>query len=171
MNDRIDILHSKTDPFQQLSAPDLSELIPDAERQENVQYIFASEVKKSPPITLSEFNSQALIVEEPPKVLTIEDSDKEKTNLNTFDTEKTNLNTLTKVIQQPFKNFLPSFLTGEKQPAVKEKVQVAGSLPVSVRDSSSQPRLPAKPRNPPPKSRFPLLGTSNLLRFTFADLL
>merc|ERR1719431_1721714 len=67
--DSVDFANSKTDPFQQLSAPDLTGLIPETEREENIQYIFASHVKKSPAITLSPFNSDALKVQEPPKVL------------------------------------------------------------------------------------------------------
>merc|ERR550534_2897198 len=66
----VDLANSNTDPFQQLSAPDLTGFIPEGEKEENVQYIFASPARnKEPARTLSPFNSDALRVEEPPKVL------------------------------------------------------------------------------------------------------
>jgi len=109
--DSVDFANSNTDPFQQLSAPDLTGLIPETEREENIQYIFASQVKKSPAITLSPFNSDALKVQEPPKVL----FDKSQEKIDTdAEEEESSFSSLTKVIQQPFKNFLPSFLTSQK---------------------------------------------------------
>jgi len=164
--DSVDFANSNTDPFQQLSAPDLTGLIPETEREENIQYIFASQVKKSPAITLSPFNSDALKVQEPPKVLFDKlqekvDTDEEK--------EESSFSSLTKVIQQPFKSFLPSFLTSPKIKTTSDKVQVAGSLPVTVRDPSNPQRiqvgrrpiqkLPARGQPDSNKSRFPLLGS------------
>merc|ERR1719431_300138 len=164
--DSVDFANSNTDPFQQLSAPDLTGLIPETEREENIQYIFASQVKKSPAITLSPFNSDALKVQEPPKVL----FDKLQDKIDTDAEEKeSSFSSLTKVIQQPFKNFLPSFLTSQKTKTNPDKVQVAGSLPVTVRDPSNPQRmqigrrpiqkLPPRGQQDTNKSRFPLLGS------------
>lgn len=144
--DSFDSLNSNTDPFQQLSAPDLTGLIPDAEREDNVQYVFASDVKKSTsrPITLSPFNSSALKVEEPPKALAPQDSfDKEPK-------EEEEGSFLTA--------FLPSFLTSSRQ---QQKPKVAGSLPVTVRDQASanfgrRPIINSPQQN---KNNFPFLGS------------
>jgi len=166
IEDSVDFANSNTDPFQQLSAPDLTGLIPETEREDNVQYIFASQVKKSPAITLSPFNSDALKVQEPPKVL----FDKTQESIDTEDEEEeSSFSSLTKVIQQPFKVFLPSFLTSPKIKTKSDKVQVAGSLPVTVRDPSNSQRMQAvrRPIQKPVlrgqqdtnKSRFPILGS------------
>ena len=142
--DSFDTLNSNTDPFKQLSAPDLTGLIPDEEREEDVQYVFASEVKKSTsrPITLSPFNSSALKIEEPPKVLAQDRFDK--------DQEEEEGSFLAA--------FLPSFLTSSRQ---KQKPKVAGSLPVTVRDQSGanigrRPVINSPQQN---KNNFPFLGS------------
>ena len=138
-------------PFKQLNAPDLSGLVPAEEREDNVQYIFASDVKKSQPITLSPFNSAALIVEEPPPALFDE-------NLPREEEEEEEESSFSNFIQKPFEAFLPSFLTQKKPKPTA--VQVAGSLPVTLTDQSGG-KLSAG-RRPVTNSQadsFPLLGS------------
>ena len=140
-------------PFKQLSAPDLSGLVPTEEREDNVQYIFASEVKKSPPITLSPFNSAALIVEEPPKALFDENAASDE------EYEEEDESSFSNFIQKPFEAFLPSFLTNKKPKP--SKVQVAGSLPITVSDQTGQQLSPGRrpPAPGPDPARFPILGS------------
>ena len=140
-------------PFKQLSAPDLSGLVPAEEREDNVQYIFASEVKKSPPITLSPFNSAALIVEEPPKALFDENVPSDEEYKEEEDSSFSNF------IQKPFEAFLPSFLTNKKPKP--SKVQVAGSLPITVSDKNGQGLSTGRrpPVSGPADTRFPILGS------------
>ena len=140
-------------PFKQLSAPDLSGLVPAEEREDNVQYIFASEVKKSPPITLSPFNSAALIVEEPPKALFDENVPSDEEYKDEEDSSFSNF------IQKPFEAFLPSFLTNKKPKPTK--VQVAGSLPITVSDKNGQGLSTGRrpPVSGPADTRFPILGS------------
>ena len=154
VKDPIDVLNSNTDPFKQLSAPDLSELlVPAEERDDNIQYVFASEVQRSTsrPITLSPFNSSALkVIKEPvlaqDRVDVAPEEEEEGTSFSSF-------------IQKPLTAFLPSFLTsgGQKQ---KPKVQVAGTLPITVRDQGGQSagRRPVL-KAPPQKTSFPFLGS------------
>ena len=117
----VDLANSNTDPFQQLSAPDLTGFIPEGEKEENVQYIFASPARnKEPARTLSPFNSDALRVEEPPKVLVPElakESEGGEEEPGSFS----------------LSSLLPSFFSSPV-----ESVQVAGSLPVTVRDPAQQ---------------------------------
>ena len=117
----VDLANSNTDPFQQLSAPDLTGFIPEGEKEDNVQYIFASPARnKEPARTLSPFNSDALRVEEPPKVLVPElpkESEGEEKEPGSFS----------------LSSLLPSFFSSPV-----ESVQVAGSLPITVRDPAQQ---------------------------------
>ena len=129
----IDLANSNTDPFQQLSAPDLTGFIPEGEKEENVQYIFASPARtKEPARTLSPFNSDALRVEEPPKVLALVPDlvEEEKEESGSFS----------------LSSLLPSFFSSPV-----ESVQVAGSLPITVRDPPQQNvrRPPVVEQGPP----------------------
>jgi len=129
----IDLANSNTDPFQQLSAPDLTGFIPEGEKEENVQYIFASPARtKEPARTLSPFNSDALRVEEPPKVLELVPDlvEEEKEESGSFS----------------LSSLLPSFFSSPV-----ESVQVAGSLPITVRDPPQQNvrRPPVVEQGPP----------------------
>ena len=118
LRESVDLANSNTDPFQQLSAPDLTGFIPEGEKEENVQYIFASPARnKEPARTLSPFNSDALRVEEPPKVLVPELPKESGEESGSFS----------------LSSLLPSFFSSPV-----ESVQVAGSLPVTVRDPAQQ---------------------------------
>jgi hypothetical protein len=120
----VDLANSNTDPFQQLSAPDLTGFIPEGDRELNVQYIFAAPARRQEPArTLSPFNSDALRVEEPPKVL-VQEVQRTEQEPSSFS----------------LSSLLPSFFSS---PA--DAVQVAGSLPVTVRDPAQQSRRPMKP--------------------------
>ena len=113
VEESVDLANSNTSPFKQLSAPDLTGFIPDTEKEDNVQYIFASPARKQEqPRTLSPFNSDALRVQEPPKVL-VKEVQEEEAETSSFS----------------LSSLLPSFFSN---PA--EKVQVAGNLPITVRD-------------------------------------
>ena len=123
----VDLANSNTDPFQQLSAPDLTGFIPEGEKEENVQYIFASPARnKEPARTLSPFNSDALRVEEPPKVLVPELAKEEEAEPGSFS----------------LSSLLPSFFSSPV-----ESVQVAGSLPVTVRDGGQRRPDPPSSNN------------------------
>ena len=65
--EKLDLEHSNTDPFVQLKAPNLHHLRPEGESEE--EQLFRRPLRRDPPRTISPFNSPALKVQEPPKVL------------------------------------------------------------------------------------------------------
>ena len=151
LEDPIDVFNSNTDPFKQLSAPDLTKdkatvVDDDDEREESLQLVYPTEIRKSNlPITPSPFDSPALIVKEPPKDLTEEAQERVDDDESSFSS----------FIQKPFQAFLPSFLTNSNK---KQKPKVAGSLPVTVKEQTGQnvARRPSVSNTP---SKLPFLGS------------
>ena len=70
-NIRYDVEHSNTDPFVELPAPNLKELSPKDDKGVNDKImVFPIPFKNDNPRTISPFNSPALKVQEPPKIIT-----------------------------------------------------------------------------------------------------